>query len=87
MNRDDYHSYWLPAVHNLLPNTHELNNKEKLYALDKLLGIEEGRKYYSRLYFSSDYKMNKKLEQLLINLAGPYGKIILKAYRIKEGLE
>lgn len=54
--------------------------------LDKQLGMSEYRLFYVRPSIE-DTKMAEDLKKLLVMLAGPHGKAILKAYRIQKGLE
>lgn len=58
----------------------------QLVELDKALGITEYREFFPRPA-SLDKPMNEELKKLLVLLAGPHGKTILKVYRIRKGLE
>lgn len=79
--------YWLPAVGNLLdkPSNHVLVSD--CHELDQLLGVDFYRKFKTAHDLKEAPVMNAKLKRLLTALAGPHGKTLLKAYRIKKGLE
>lgn len=68
-------TYWIPAARNL-----GLNYWSEL---DNALGVDE---YRVGRPFSHE-PLPQDLKKLLVMLAGPHGKTILKAYRIQKGLE
>lgn len=94
MTENELTEYYIPALEKCL-NINLKNIKRVKYLgeqsdvllhFDKLLGITEYEKYRSTTA-SLDEPLPEPLKELLIKLAGPHGKTILKAYRIKKGLE
>lgn len=76
MTTNEYNKYWLPAAEALGIFDHRL---------DTLLGVEECFNWCRRTE-DKDTHLSKGMKELLIKLAGPHGRTILKAYRIKKCL-
>ena len=83
MNRDDSFQYWWPAVANII-DSDLYAHKAKL--LDKALGVTIYSDYMSRPEHM-DYPLSDEMKELLVKLAGPHGRTVLRAYRIRKGLE
>lgn len=85
MNMDDSSDYWWPAAEALIPvlKKPSYNQAEML---DDLLGVTMFADYCKRRS-EEDFPLSEEWKVLLTALAGPYGQTILKAYRIKKGLE
>lgn len=98
MNSKDLDRYFGPAVKNLFEDhnakLHDWNTDygrgsagwPAFVRLDILLGSTEYRDYYKNPH-DLDQPISEEFKILLQALAGPHGKTILKAYRIKRGLE
>ncbi len=78
MNAEDQWNLWQDVADKLCDGDGE--------SLDDLLGITEFNGYCNRPA-TEDYPMSSELRSLLLGLLGPYSETILKAYRIKKGLE
>lgn len=84
MIRDDWVSHWIPACENLFGKGHSFEwNKQ----LDDALGIDELQSVWGNDESPRFKPMTEELKKLLELLAGPHGKTLLKAYRIRKGLE
>lgn len=77
MTSQELIDYWIPACMGL---------GVAASRLDGALGIDEYVKYTSSTAIN-DRHMSSELRILLIKLAGPHGKTILRAFRIRKGLE
>lgn len=78
MTTEELTDYWIPACMGLgwvAPSR-----------LDGALGIDEYAKFMANTAIN-DRHMSSELRILLIKLAGPHGKTILRAFRIRKGLE
>ena len=87
MNQSDYKTYYLPAGKNILG--HDCYREGDITPgnkFAKLINTREFEKYLGRSTIH-DYPMGDEFKALLIKLAGSHGKVILKAYRIRKGLE
>lgn len=103
MTYDELIKYWIPAAKNLISDArcpkgggHDAPGYSdrghwQFYMLDDLLGVHEYEfGYYKRrisMSVSRHAPMPEELKNLLIMLAGPHGHALLKAYRIRKGLE
>lgn len=88
MNEHDALKYWQPALLNLFGPVDNNDRKEVYHhfrKLDKALVVSIHADYCSRLR-SEDFPLSDDMRELLIKLAGPHGKVILKAYQIKKGI-
>lgn len=86
MNTHDKIWYYESAAFKLLGHPTEGRDlHEMCIELDKFLGIKEYQNYAGRS-LDHDYPMSDDLKQLLVNITGPNGKAILRAYRIRKGL-
>jgi hypothetical protein len=72
----EYEKYWKPAA-----------NRFYLERLAPLLGMQSEYFAFLRRPGQEDWPMSEELKNLLVKLAGPHGKAILKMYRIQRGLE
>lgn len=79
MTTSEYETYWIPALD-------ALKLRGSAFELDTLLGIGEFTVWYDRMP-SEDTPMSDELKELLKKLAGPHGKALLRAYRIRKGLQ
>lgn len=87
MDIHDEHHLWYPA-YKVLNEGPQLTSTIVLgRMLDEALGITEFEDYIHRLAAQDRPMPDGPLKDLLKALGGPYGKAILKAYRIKRGLE
>jgi hypothetical protein len=88
MNFSDLRELWIPAITRLYGSAgaDTEDGWSNYILLDKALGITEYRQFYHRSALL-DYPIAEDLKKLLVMLAGPHGKSILKAYRIQKGLE
>lgn len=82
MNIADIHAYWIPAIKSLY-GTEDTTNAHRL---DRALGVLEYQTYV-RSEHAKDVPIDPELVPVLRALAGPYAKAVLKAYRIRKGLE
>jgi hypothetical protein len=78
MTPDEFIYYWYPAAKNLNVSTEKLG---------KLICTNEMIVYLHSSPHLLDRFLNEELRNLLEHLKGPHAKTILKAYRIKKGLE
>lgn len=90
MTSEEFRIYWLPAYFNLkeIGCLQEADRDTGAFgangtAMDKLLGVTQWEAFGDVLQDN----MPDDLKKLLSMLAGPHGKTILKAYRIRRGLE
>lgn len=82
MTSEEAHSIWADAIRGL-----ELEfNNEGGGLLDRLLGVNEFKRW-SWVSLEDETPMPEQLKEVVRKLAGPHGRTILKAYRIKRGLE
>lgn len=86
MNQKDRIIYYTPAAWNLFDDTASQYNASSHYALDEALGYPYYDEYCKRRH-EDDFPLDDDMRELLIKLAGPHGKTILKMYRIKKGLD
>jgi hypothetical protein len=87
MDEEDYSTYYFPAMERILPTPKSYKGRTtKVVAFDMMLGVELGREYLGRTV-AEDRPLPDDWRDFLSQLAGPYGQAILKAYRIKYGLE
>jgi len=88
MTSEEEDRIWMPAAENLFG--HLRGAGTKLYqverALERALAITEWSQWQFRA-FNLDKPMSPELKELLIMLAGPHGKAILRAYQIKHDIE
>lgn len=87
MDSHDYEFYWKPAAQNIFGIDGRISINEVCTQLDKQLGIDEYRQFIMRVSENDKPMKDDKLKTLLISLAGPYGKIILRTYQIKQGID
>lgn len=87
MDVDDYYEYWKPAAQNIFGIDGRFSTDTICHLLDKALGTDEFDQFLTRASTQDKPIEDYKLKTLLISLAGPYGKIILKAYQIKQGID
>jgi hypothetical protein len=80
MNRVDSITYYSPALNNIC------GPSPRIGSLDKLLGVTIMSDYWVRITID-DRPLPDDWREFLTQLAGPYGKAILKAYRVKYKLE
>ena len=69
--------YMMPAVLNLY-NTDSLDDWSKLA---EELGILKEYEHYQERHEREDTPMSDELKDLLTKLAGPYGKVVLAAFK------
>jgi hypothetical protein len=69
--------YMMPAVLNLY-NTDSLDDWSKLA---EELGISKEYEHYQGRHEREDTPMSDELKDLLTKLAGPYGKVVLAAFK------
>lgn len=88
MNYEDLTYFYEAAINTMdeIPPTISPSGWNQMKELDKALGVTEYRDYYNRSA-DKDTPMDEELKKLLVMLAGPHGKTILKAYRIRKGLK
>lgn len=84
MTVSDLYNYYVPASRSLFGYNPVMS--VSLALLDQALGIA-AYATYMRTEYVNDSPLDEEIRQLLIKLAGPHGKTILKAYRIRKGLE
>ena len=95
MTYEELVKYWIPAAQkHITPTTkhfepyitHPDGSGHAPYReLDLLLGLDEYKNYYFARH-GIHPPLPVELKNLLKALVGPYGKAVLKAYRIKKGL-
>lgn len=91
MNHHDLIDYWIPACESvytdgLTPLPMNVRDRIDFYhRLDKDLDIREYH-FYRVNPPQDDKPISADLRELLIKLAGPHGKTILKAYQIRKGI-
>lgn len=81
--------YYRDAAMNVMyeiPRGNSASGWNQFLELDKALGITEYRDFYVSRQ-EDDTPLAEELKKLLLMLAGPHGKTILKAYRIRKGLK
>lgn len=83
MTGDEIVKYLNPAIIRIL--NAEYATITGAIALEKLLGITDYSDYYNGIV--NREPMSEELKKLLVMLASPHGKTILKMYRIRKGLE
>jgi hypothetical protein len=89
MNLDDFVNYWEPACENLFgerPDTSIEENIKYYRKLDSALGTETYKRFWNRS-MQKDFPMEENLKNLLVKLAGPHGKALLRAYQIQHGVK
>lgn len=86
MNMEDCHDYFVQAAIKLYAPLPSGSLGDACLALDKALGVDLYRGYMTRPS-TLDFPLPAHWRELLTKLAGPHGKTILRAYRIKRGLE
>ena len=85
MNGKDYTDYWVPACKNLFGwglGTSDVQSWAE--QLDAALGIRECADFWNRRAIL-DKPMSDELKRLLVALAGPHGRTILKAIQARRG--
>jgi hypothetical protein len=92
MTLTELRAYWLPACERVIGNVRNGHSTYEGWStyieLDILLGIREYRdNYYTKINTAQERNIPDDLKRLLIALAGPHSKAILKAYRIRKGLD
>lgn len=87
MNSDEETAYWVPAVENLFPG-YDPNfiNYGKERALQRALGNTIWDEWLTVPRWG-EVPLSEEMKSLLIMLAGPHGKAILRIYQIKHGIE
>lgn len=91
MNTKDYHKVYVPAVRNIFGQdvTEKLDQRsliELFKQFDRLIGEPGTFAGYCKRPPKYDFPIKPELRELLIKLAGPNGKFILKVYRAQKGL-
>jgi len=79
---------WFAATENLYGSKGSQNGDgwSNCLKLDQELGLAEYQHFWVNPH-AKDIPLPQDLKKLLVMLAGPHGKSILKAYRIQKGLE
>lgn len=82
MTGDEVDKYLIPALSNLFTE----DSSKVGFTLDDLLGLDVYNNYVVSNK-SEEIPLTDEQKELFIKLAGPYGQVVLKAYRIQKGLE
>ena len=89
MNLDDFIKYWIPACTNLF-GEHDVGGvgfRIDFYTkLDRALDVELYTRFWCRAS-RRDKPLDENTRNLLVKLAGPHGRTILRAYQIQHGIE
>lgn len=88
MKYDDLPHFYDAAMNTMdqIPPDVSPGGWDQMKELDKALGITEYHDFY-RSRQEDDTPLPEELKKLLLMLAGPHGKTILKVYRIRKGLK
>lgn len=90
MTRDEFDLFWAPARDALypLPSPTATSRLKASYQMREALGARATKEHTD--FFKTvvgSYPMDEELKKVLRLLNSPYAQTILKAYRIRKGLE
>lgn len=89
MDIDDYDTYYIPALESHVAHIGAFSvvgRADQVIAFDTMLGVGLGKEFLKRSN-SEDKPLPDDWREFLKALASPYGYAILRAYRLKYGLE
>lgn len=86
MNFEDYDKYWQPARDCFVERTREGHVWKDDLTFAAMLDMVDSFKAFTSRPHTADSPMDNDLKQLLMLLAGPHGKTMLKAYQARKGL-
>lgn len=87
MNEDDVNVLWVPAAIACGLHCKGEHLKNGCLLLDEMLGVNDFHDFLKRNAIYDKKMLEGPFKELLKKLGGPHAKAILKAYRIKNGLE
>lgn len=85
MTMEEFDKYWAPVAHKFYPNAPLNGDLRAVRMLSKALGLWSEYKEWLEIK-KDDPSMTDELKQLLLKLAGPHGRTILKAYQVQRGI-
>ena len=89
MRSKEVADFWIPAMERIFSTGSNFwRTVDNAHQLDRALGVMDYHDFWiSKLPDEDKPLLSEDLKRVLIMLAGPHSKSVLKAYRIVKGLE